>query len=196
MTPRLRRLKDASGQSLIEFSVVLPLVVLLILGVIEVGYALLDQHVVTKLAREGSNLISRDTSLEDAALVMKGMTSRPVDFTNGSKLIFSVIKRGGTTGTANYDKLILYQRYSYGTLSQTSQLKTRGAGSFGGAPNFEAANSDADANLQLTNVPADLVAVKGGMMYITEIYTNHTLITPFDHFGVQVPRVLYSIAYF
>ena len=44
----------------------MPLVLVLVLGVIEVGYALLDQHVVTKLTREGSNLISRDTSLADA----------------------------------------------------------------------------------------------------------------------------------
>ena len=34
------------------------------------------------------------------------------------------------------------------------------------------------------------------MLYITEIYTRHTLITPFDRFGIQVPDTLYSIAYF
>ena len=36
----------------------------------------------------------------------------------------------------------------------------------------------------------------GGMLYITEIYTRHPLITPFDHFGVTMPTTLYSIAYF
>ena len=120
----------------------------------------------------------------------------PVDFTNGSKLIFSVIKRGGTTGTANYDKLILYQRYEYGTLSYSSKLQTKGSGSFAGAPDYEAANSDGNTGLQVTNVPANLVSVKGGMIYITEIYSTHTLITPFDRFGVSVPKLLYSIAYF
>ena len=41
------------------------------LGVVETSYGLLDQHVVTKLTREGSNLISRDTSLQDAAAVWR-----------------------------------------------------------------------------------------------------------------------------
>ena len=61
----------ASGQSLVEFAIILPLVLLIVLGVVEVGYALLDQHVVTKLTREGSNLISRDTTLQDAATAMR-----------------------------------------------------------------------------------------------------------------------------
>ena len=35
-----------------------------------------------------------------------------------------------------------------------------------------------------------------GMLYITEIYSSHPLITPFDRFGISVPTSLYSIAYF
>ena len=38
--------------------------------------------------------------------------------------------------------------------------------------------------------------INGGMLYVTEIYTRHPLITPFDRFGVQLPSTLYSIAYF
>jgi hypothetical protein len=34
------------------------------------------------------------------------------------------------------------------------------------------------------------------MMYVTEVYTRHTLITPFDRFGVTLPDTLHSIAYF
>ena len=34
------------------------------------------------------------------------------------------------------------------------------------------------------------------MLYVTEIYTRHPLITPFDRFGIPVPQTLYSIAYF
>jgi hypothetical protein len=166
-----------------------------VLGVVEIGYALLDQHVVTKLTREGSNLISRNTSLQDAVRVMRTMSTRPVDFSNGSKIIFSVVKKGATTGTTNFNQDILYQRVEYGTLSSSSALQTRGGGSFGSYPDYQAANSDTDANLQITNLPTGLVAA-GGMVYITEIYSTHTLITPFDRFSVAVPQLLYSIAYF
>ena len=96
MRPTLRSsLKNDSGQSVIEAGIVLPLVLLVVLGTVEVGDALLDAHSVTRLSREGSNLISRAITLQDAALAIQTMSSAPVDFSNGSKLIVSVIKRGG-----------------------------------------------------------------------------------------------------
>lgn len=193
----MNRLSDRRGQSIIEFALVMPLVLLVALGVIEIGYALLDQHVVTKLTREGSNLISRDTTIQDAVTAMRSMSTRPVNFDTGSRVIFSVLKKGATTGTANYDQIFLYQRFEYGALTGVSSaLQTRGTGSFRGAPDYEANNSDTDVNLQLTNLPANLSIVRGGMLYVTEVYTRHPLITPLDRFGITVPDKLYSIAYF
>ena len=104
MTSLRQRARDARGQTLVEFAMVLPLVLVLALGVIEVGYALLDQHVVTKLTREGSNLISRDTSLQDAGTALRSMSTRPVDFATSSTVIFSVIKKVATVGRSNYNK--------------------------------------------------------------------------------------------
>jgi hypothetical protein len=120
-----------------------------------------------------------------------------VDFTNGSRVIFSVIKRGATTGTANYDRLVLYQRTEFGNFPgpTVSQVQASG-GSFGGPPDYVAANSDTDASLRVTGVPSNLVTVIGGMVYVTEIFTKRTRLTPLDRFGVAVPETLYSIAYF
>jgi hypothetical protein len=192
-----RRLSAADGQGLIEFAMVLPIFLLLVLGVIEVSYALLNQHVVTKLTREGSNLISRDTTLQDAATAMRHMTTRPVDFSgSNSRMILSVIRRGATTGTANYNKDILYQRYQIGGLSQASRLATRGSAAFGGAPDYTAANADTNTNLQVTNLPSTITLAPGGMLYITEVYTRHSSITPLHGFGLSMPETLYSIAYF
>jgi hypothetical protein len=190
-----------SGQTLIEFALVMPFVLVLVLGVVEVGYATLDQHVVSKLTREGSNLISRDTSLADAAAAMSSMSSRPVNFDDGSsKVIFSVVKKVATEGSNNYNKAVLYQRYVYGTYAGASMLNNSG-GAFGTAPQFEAVNSDNDTRLQVTNVPSTMAL--GDMLYITEIYTKHPSITPFNavsasFFGgpAQMPQTLYSIAYF
>ena len=47
-----------------------------------------------------------------------------------------------------------------------------------------------------TALPPNLAADLGSMIYVTEIYTRHTRITPLDRFGVSVPETLYSIAYF
>jgi hypothetical protein len=197
MRTLLRRLAaERSGQSLLELAMVFPMFLLLALGVVEVGNALFDQHVVTKMSREGANLISRDTTIADAAKVIRDMSGGRLTAPADGKLIFSVLKRGATTGTANYDKIILYQRYEWGSLPKSSTLRTRGAGSFGAAPNYEAASSDTNTGLQVTNVPANLVATKGAMVYITEIYTRRDLLTPIDRIGIPVPTVLYSIAYF
>jgi hypothetical protein len=193
---RLRGVRGDSGQSLIEFALVLPLFLTLVLGVVEVSYALLDQHIVTKLSREGANLISRDVTLQNAATALKAMSSRPVDFDNGSKVIFSVLKRGATTGSSNYDKIILYQRYVYGSGPGSSKLNTRGSGTYGTAPNYEAANSDNNTNLQVTNAPSNVVSTPGGLIYVAEVFSQHDLITPLDNLGIQVPETLYSIAYF
>lgn len=191
-----RKLIDGRGQSLVEFAFLMPLILVVALGVIEFGYALLDQHVVTKLTREGSNLISRDTSLDDAITAMRSMSTRPVDFNTRSRVIFSVLKKGSTTSTANYDQVILYQRAEYGSLAATSGLRMRGSGTFGTGPDYVAANSDTNTGLQIANLPAYLDVTRGGLVYVTEIFTTHNLITPLDRFGVTVPNTLYSIAYF
>jgi TadE-like protein len=192
-----RRSTSSSGQSLVEFAIVLPLLLVLVLAVIETGYALLDAHIVTKLTREGSNMISRDTSLNDCVTAMRSMSSRPVNFDDGSStLILSVIRLVATTGAINYNKPVLYQRYKYGSFAASSVLATVGGGSFGGAPDYKAANSDNDSNLQVTNLPANLLIVPGDMIYVTEIYSRHTLITPVDRLGITLPRTLYAIAYF
>jgi len=185
------------GQSVVEMALVLPFLVIVVLGVTELGYALIDAHIVTKLTRESSNLISRDASLADAATAMRSISSRPVNFTDGSsKIIFSVIKNVATSNVANHDKAILYQRYVYGSFPGTSAIQTAGSGSYGGGPDYTAANSDTDTRLQVTSLPGGMTLTLGGMMYVTEIFTRHTLITPLDRFGISAPQTLYSIAYF
>src|SRR5205807_642335 len=111
--PMRKTLSSASGQSIVEFALILPLLFVLVFGIVDVGYVLLDQHIVTKLTREGSNLISRNTSLADATTAMRNMSTRPVDFSSGSKLIFSVIKQVDTAGASNFGKPVLYQRFTY-----------------------------------------------------------------------------------
>ncbi len=124
------------------------------------------------------------------------MITRPVDFDNGSRLIFSVLKKVGTTGSANYGQIVLYQRREYGTLSVASRLTTAGAATFGGAPDSIAPNADNNTNLRVTNLPANIALVNGGMLYVTEVYSTHTLLTPLDRFGITVPDRIYAVAYF
>lgn len=193
LASRLRR--ESRGAALIEAALTLPLVMLIVFGTVDVGYSLLDSHTVTRLTREGSNLISRNTTLDDAASAMSAMSTGLVDFGSNSKVIFSVIKKGGTLGTANLDELVLYQRYEYGSLAVASRISTAGGGTFGPAPDYIAADSDNDTGLRV-GLPNNLVTVRGGLVYVTEVFSQHQRITPLQNFGVTVPETLYSIAYF
>ena len=168
-----------SGQSLIEFALILPFLLVLVFGVVDICAELLDVHVVTRMSREGSNMISRDTTLQDTTTALKLMKSGPVDFDNGtSKLILSVFKRVATTTARNYDKVVLYQRVEYGSLPNSSVLTTAGTGSFGGPPDYLAVGSDDDPNFVASNFPANLAPTRGDAMYVAEIFSKHTFMTP------------------
>ena len=184
------------GQTMVEMAIVLPIIMMVSLGMVEVSYAVLHQHVISRITREGANLISRDVSLLDATTALGTMSAKPVNFADGSQLILSVLKKGSVVGSTNYDKVVLYQRYAIGTLGTPSTLTTAGPGSFGGAPDFKAANSDTDANLRITNLPANVDITRGGLLYVAEVFTNHAPLTPLNKFGVTVPPTLRSIAFF
>jgi TadE-like protein len=188
--------RGEEGQSMVEMAFILPILVVTALAVVEVSYALLDQHIVSKLSREGSNLISRDVALADAGTAMRTMTTRPVNFDVGSRLVFSVLKKVATGGSANFDRIVLYQRYEMGALAATSAIRTSGNGSFGAGPDYIAVNSDNDARLRVVGLPGNIDLNRGNLLYVTEVFTRHPLITPVDRFGISVPETLYSIAYF
>ena len=194
-THTTRFIRQDRGQSMIEFAVVLPLLLVVVLGLIEVSYALYDQHVVTKLTREGSNLISRDTSLQDAATALRTLSVRPVDLAANSKVIFSVVMNVGATGSSNYGQPILYQRYEYRAISGTSALSTSG-GSHGRGPDFTATNPDNDTALRVSESAGQRHHSGRRDALRDRDLSRHTLITPFNRFGVTVPSTLYSIAYF
>lgn len=188
--------RDTSGQTIMEAALVVPLLALLAMGVVELGLALRNQHTVNVLSREGSNLISRSTTLQDAGTALTSEQTGTVNFSTNSEIIFSVIERGATVGSNNYNTLVLYERYSTGGGSFSSKLTTRGAGSFGGAPDYQAVNPDTDTSLQVTNAPAGVAAEIGALSYVTEIFSTNTLMTALANWGVTVPTQLYSISYF
>jgi Flp pilus assembly protein TadG len=187
------RLRSSNGQSIVEFAICLPLLVVLTLGVVETSNALLSQHVITKVAREGSNMISRETRLTDAGAALVNMSSTPGTFNTTTKVIFSVLLRSQTG--SNNGSLVLYQRHQVGNLALPGS-RLNGSGAFPAATDYTAANPNNDAGLRVTNAPAGIGAVPGGMIYVTEVYTTYTPLTPLANFGITTPPVLYSIAYF
>lgn len=52
----MKRLRNEKGQSLVEFSIILPLLLLLLMGILEFGLMLNSYLTINNLAREGARL--------------------------------------------------------------------------------------------------------------------------------------------
>jgi Flp pilus assembly protein TadG len=191
------KFRSSPGQVIVEFALVLPLLILLALGVIDISFLLHDQHIVIRLSREGSNLISRNVTLGAAATTMSTMVNPPVNLNgSNSKMIFTVLTNYSGSGQNN-SRVIVYQRWAIGGLAASSVFQgSLPQTSFGPAPDYIAANPGGNTNLRVNNVPTSLVINPGQFVYVTEIFTRHALLTPLGNFGVSLPSTLYSVAYF
>jgi TadE-like protein len=177
-----RLLGHMRGQSLVEFAMILPLMLTLVLGIIT-------------MAREGSNLISRQSTLAEAEAAIVAASAGPVNFSNEGKLIFSVVRLG--TGGANLGIPIISQRHAVGATNANSILGNPPTSAYGSGPNYTANNPDNDINVRVSgSLPNGLTLTAGQSFYITEIYTNHEAITPFEKLGIALPTRLYASAYF
>src|SRR5437867_10053118 len=89
----MRDRRHEAGQALFEFGVTLPILMALVLGVIEFGYALFQIQLLTRMAREAPNLIARQFPINDAEAALQTMAGL-VRFDANSTLIFSVVRLG------------------------------------------------------------------------------------------------------
>jgi Flp pilus assembly protein TadG len=84
-----RIIKDQKGGALVEFAIVLPLLVILVIGIIEFGLLCYNKHIIANASREGARaaIIAGDDSLGDAAIrtiVKNYCNSRLLDFSGNS----------------------------------------------------------------------------------------------------------------
>src|SRR5438093_636565 len=88
------------GQTLAEFGITISLLIVLILGIFQVGYLIYQQYIAINLAREGANLALRETSLDVVEAAIR--SARP-DFDADTKLSLSVVQLGPPGGCARGD---------------------------------------------------------------------------------------------
>jgi len=196
MMPKARsRGRRTRGQALAEFGIVLPFLAMVLLGVVEFGYAIYHSLLIDAVAREGSNLIARDTTMTDAEAALRAGAQGPVQFDSNGRVIFSVIKLG--TGGSNNGQPIIAQRYAFGGLSVTSVLGTPPSASYAGSPDYKAVNADNDSSIRITGaLPNGLTLSTGQSVYVTEVFVRHSTVSPINRLGVTLPSTLYASAYF
>jgi len=185
-----RRAKRRSrGQTLAEFGVSISLLMVVFLGIFQVSYLIYQQYVALNLAREGANLILRQSTFDDAAAAM---VKADPQFDANTRLILSVVELGGPGPMEN--RPIITHRHAWGMPTGASVLGDPPSGSYlDGDKNYLAKDPVRDTNIQAT-LRNGLQVNKGQSVYVAEIYRKRRDIVPLA--GVEFPDSLYSVTYF
>jgi hypothetical protein len=164
---------DERGQALLEFVFCSFMLLVLVFGLIDISRAISDAQIMSGLTRQGSNLASRGTGLQDtvSALVTQGAS---LDVGTRGRIIVTSVANG-----VNGVPEITGQAESMGGIPVTSRI-----GSGIGQP----ANVPATANPVLQN---------GQTIYVTEVFYSFHMITPIGNLlKLVLPSKLYAAAYF
>lgn len=167
-----RRHGNEHGQALLEFVICCLLLFVMVFGLIDFSRVIHDEQVMSGLTRQGSNLASRGTSLDEtvSSLVTQGSS---LDISGDGKIIVTAV------ADVNGVTQITGQAESGGGIPVTSRVGS-GVG-------------------QLADVPAAASPVlqKGQTLYVTEVFYSFHTITPIGNLlKLALPSTLYEAAYF
>src|SRR5262249_34614720 len=116
-----KRLRSESGASAVEFALLLPVLMMILFGIIEFGFALYQQAVLTNASREGARLgivqaTPAITTAQINAAIDTYLTPAGINPANVSRAIVA----GGVTGTPVSVSLTL--PYNFIVLSSLTSL--------------------------------------------------------------------------
>jgi len=195
----------SAAQSVVEFAVALPFLVLMGIGTFAVGI-IIDRHLtVGQLVRNGGNMFARGVSFvsdQNKQFLVDAADGMGMTLTGGNAVVYlSLLQRvpptalcgGGTC--ANAGMIVIAQRFSVGNI-------TLAASKFGMPANLDSEgnhlDSFGDTDARAANVPASLSNVASGLqpneiVYIVEsFHTPSTITFP----GIFSPDMMYSRAFF
>jgi Flp pilus assembly protein TadG len=165
----------------------MPVILLLLaltFGVIDFSRAIWQLQVVTGLTREGSNLASRNTTLQNSATAVMN-DGAVLNLSNNGKIIITSIENTGSPGAPVF---VMTGQYSTGNLSATSKLGTYNTNPGDGGSNIVTLPNGSSPNP---------IPQPNGTVYVTEIYSSYSPITPLGALvNITAPQILYDVAYF
>ena len=196
---RRRARQRSRGQALAEFGITISLLLVVILGIFQVSYLIYQQYVALNLAREGANLILRDTSTRSFDATFSAIRSAVADpqFAD-TRLILSVVQLGTDPGP-NEGNPIIMNRHAWGMSTGASVLGEPPSDSYydpavdaaAADKNYAAKDPKNDQRIQ-AKLPNGLQLVASQSVYVAEIYRKRRDIMPL----AGVPDSLYSVAFF
>ena len=165
----LRRLFSSdSGQGLVEFSLALPVILIILLGLVEFSNAYDRVHGLAGLSREGANIAARGTALSEVltTVVADGETLKMS--ANGGAIVSRLVVQGG-------EPTIMAQIATDGYDEKTRIIDEDSAARWIATAGF----------------------AEGSTHYAVEVFLNYEPVTPLGQlFQAVTPPVLYERAVF
>jgi Flp pilus assembly protein TadG len=168
-----------TGQALLEFALIGSVMMVMALGLIDLGRAIFDKEILSDLSRTGSNLASRgpcDTLSLCLSTAGNAVMTEPsaLNLTANGLVIITAVQANGAGATS------IIGQYSQGNTSLgSSQIGTMGGGT---------------VNLPVTTPP---IPPANQTIYVTEVFYAFTPVTPIGKFiNIVIPPTLYDVAYF
>lgn len=123
-----RRSVTGRGQALVEFAVIVPFLLVLVMGLIDLGMALQAKIAITNAAREGARLAARGNIFSDAqVLQVVRDQSRGVDIASNATVLLTTV-RCSASGVDSYTTATLIgsapSRFSQTALAALQQQLT------------------------------------------------------------------------
>lgn len=197
---RAKLIANDSGQAMVEFAFIVPLLLIMMCAAIDFGRALNTMQVIAELTRQGSSLASRvntcaaGASLPQPQEPMETLTcsglavvagESGLDIGTYGEVIMTAVENTGTTASPIY---MIIGQYTNGGISQTSHVGT-----------WTGSNTAATVPAAFSTAKGDQPLQAGQTMYVTEIYYTFTPITPIGKLTksvVNMSTLLYNVAYF
>jgi len=162
----------ARGISMLEFALILPILLTLLLGVMDFSRAIQFNNIISNMSREGANLASRTLQSSASIISVLHFTAAPLDMKNHGIMYISKIKGvdgGNNTVIAVIDEQQRSQS-SEGKMTLNSRLWTCNAWTTGSACIIPTATAGRTVTL-----PFPLAI--GGEVYFVEVVYEYPPVT-------------------
>ncbi len=160
------------GVAVVEMVMVLPILLVLMFGVIDIGRSILSHQVLINLSREAANLTSRGTSLDDAIAAIQ-VSAAPLDIERDGYIVITEVLRDAN------GRLSIVQQRTAGGEAHASHIGT-GIG-----------------NTAVLPATSTAIPPNGRNLFAAEVFYRSKPITPLGNLiDIETGGVYYDVAFF
>lgn len=161
------------GVAVGELAILLPLLLVVLLGVIDLGRLVTGYQTLNDMSREAANLVSRGSSVDAAIAALSSSTTGPVDVIADGAIIISTLARRSDTDPTPW----VVDQYRHGSIPSSASR----VGALNGPARVP--------NVDQLEVGMTVMAV--------EVVHGFVPLFPIDALGLDLyPEVLYEAAFF